>query len=175
MSVEKLLQKLCDHNDKVIAASVVVDDNAIASANGNYEFVDFATIGDYVEQMFDASEMLCDGTDAFASVYVEHDVHGMFAKRMKDDSVLMVVTQPVLGAGLDKLRVAIDIFAKRLDLEIAKGTPVVEVPEPKRAPEPLRVDPDQRIPTAKVVETPEPQEPSDPAAKPKRMYRGVVY
>ncbi|MBB5514742.1 putative regulator of Ras-like GTPase activity (Roadblock/LC7/MglB family) [Rubricella aquisinus] len=173
MSVLQSLQKLCDHNDKIVAAGVVSGDDAVAHADGNYEFVDFAAIADLASQMFDASELLFDGEEDFASVYVEMDVHGLFAKQLKSGALLLVVAEPVLGAGLEKLRVAIDIFAKRLEQDLAKGAPIA-APRP-RATEPLRADADGRIPEPREEATPDPKPEGDAAAKPKRLYRGVEY
>lgn len=179
MSAEILLEKLCAQTEKVHAAAVARNVVLSQFSEGPYEAIDFQDISDYVDSMKGAASMLCDQQEAPLNLYVEHDDHGVYVVPFKDDSHLMLVTDPVLGAGLDKLRASVGIFAKRIEKEAANMTapPAASAPSAEQSGDGLRLSVQDRLVASSALEaeTAETTAPAAAATPKKRFYRGVEY
>ncbi|MEL7215367.1 MAG: hypothetical protein AAGJ96_05465 [Pseudomonadota bacterium] len=164
MSVEITLSKLCAQSDKVHAAAIGRGDALHVHSHPAFDALDYPALFDQVDTLLGACDLACDGTDETQNIYVEHDAHGLLAAPLDDDLKLFLVTDPVLGAGLDKLRVNVNLFARRLVTEF-DAAPKSEVDAADG----------MRAPLAERPKTSTEPDAEKPVTVKTRMYRGVAY
>ena len=149
MSVEIVLQKICDHNKEVIGCIASHQGAVYRQLPAMYDLVDPDQLSEHAGNVFTLMDGLESGEGAFDRIFMEFHDHSIAARRL-DEGVLVIIANPVARAEFRKTEIGINLFMKPLRTALTGGS----------VGKATTAQPD-------TVETKTP--------RPKRMYRGVEY
>ncbi|MEM1277038.1 MAG: hypothetical protein AAGH74_10980 [Pseudomonadota bacterium] len=148
------MSKLTRHNPNTIGCIVNVDGAVYHNLPELYEMVDVEGVTEHISNVFTLTEGLDETPPVFEQLFIEHNNHSIFARRIQD-GVLITLNKPMPRKAFKKIQVGVNLFVKPLERAVAAGP---EDSAPLAAPPKERAEP-----------------PKQKAAAPKRMYRGVEY
>ena len=149
MSVETVLQKLCDHNKDVLGCIASHHDAVYHQLPEMYDLIDSNQIREHAENVFTLMDGLEPGEGAFDRMFMEFQSHSIAARRL-EDGVLVIIANPIARAEFRKTEIGINLFLKPLKSAM-DGAPVGGSEAEQSAPQ------------------------ASKSSRPKRMYRGVEY
>ena len=133
MSVETVLDKISNHNSHVLGCVAAHKGRVHHNLPGLYELVEANAVSEYASIMFEATDALETGQDAFDQMFLEYEGHSIYARRL-GDGVLVLVNEPMQRANFRRMQVGVNLFIKPLTAALedeANGSPDDFPPLPK--------------------------------------------
>lgn len=161
MSVDRVLNKIVQHNDQILGCILLADGQVYNNLPDRFELVDVLEVAEAAESIFELASSMEAGPNGFDQAFLEFDEYSFFARTL-DDGVLVLLTKPIERSVFKKLQVGVNLFMKPLRRELTgqvAASPAATEPAPEETP---------------AVEAGD-DAPKEKKSLAKRMYRGIRY
>lgn len=139
MSVEMVLDKISTHNTDVLGCIAAKGSQVFDNLPELYSLVDKEGVAEHAMNMFAATDALETDHAAFDQLFLEHDGHSFYARRL-EDGVLVLVNRPIERAQFKKMQIGVNLFMKPLKAALEQApdgpAPIVATRKEDAPPEP---------------------------------------
>lgn len=156
MSVDRVLNKIVEHNKEVLGCISLWDGQIHQNLPPRFELVQCLDVAEHADNIFTLAESLDTGRRPFDQTFLEFAEYSFFARKL-EHGVLVLLTNPIERVDFKRMQVGINLFLKPLHQALSDN--------PAHAPA------EQDTPSEPA--TPDAQDTPKPAGV--RMYRGVRY
>lgn len=120
-SVETVLTKITQHNDEIIGCIAATDDDLYLNLPDAYELVDSEGMVEHASNVFKLTDSLEMDQNGLDQLFLEFDSHSLYARRLSEDSILILVNDPIRRTKFKKLKVGVNLYLQPLERALQKS------------------------------------------------------